>query len=92
MQKLIMWSYVFFLIAIIAAIIQSSFIGSHFFYNHYLKSILIIEIISPIIGIVLGSFGKAGKLKQIAIILNSLFFILFSLLAFLNLWIVTFGK
>ncbi|MBO1582167.1 hypothetical protein [Bacillus sp. XF8] len=92
MQKLIILSYLFFLIAVTAVIIQSSFITSHFFYVHYFKSILLVEIISPIIGIILGLFGKAGKPKQIAIVLHSLFFICFSLLASLNLWIITFGK
>ncbi|HDX9577141.1 TPA: hypothetical protein ROX88_000621 [Bacillus pseudomycoides] len=92
MRKLNILSYLCFSIAITAAIITSYFITSDFFYSHYLKLILVVEIISPIIGIILGSFGKPGKPKQIAIILNSLFFILFSLLAFLNLWIITFGK
>ncbi|EEL72719.1 hypothetical protein bcere0026_2480 [Bacillus mycoides] len=51
-----------------------------------------IEIIFPILGIILGAFGKSGVQKIIAIILNSLYFILFSSLALLNLWILTFGK
>ncbi|PEF75895.1 hypothetical protein [Bacillus pseudomycoides] len=78
-----------FFIAVTGAIIESSFITSHYFYYHYFKPILLVEIISLIIGIVLGSFGKP---KQITIILNSLFFVLLSFLALLNLWITTFGK
>ncbi|MBD5800157.1 hypothetical protein BHU24_04945 [Bacillus pseudomycoides] len=92
MQNLNIWSYLFFFIAVTGAIIESSFITSYFFYYHYFKPILLVEIISPIIGTILGSFGKPGKPKQIAIILNSLFFVLFSFLALLNLWITTFGK
>ncbi|SFJ52646.1 MULTISPECIES: hypothetical protein [unclassified Bacillus (in: firmicutes)] len=92
MRELNILSYLCFSIAITAAIIASSFITSDFFYSHYLKLILFVEIISPIIGIILGSFGKPGKPKQIAIILNSIFFILFSLLALLNLCIMIFGK
>ena len=46
----------------------------------------------PIIGIILGVLGKSGKPKIIAITLNSLIFILFSSLALLNVWIMTFGK
>ncbi|WIY61611.1 hypothetical protein [Bacillus arachidis] len=92
MQKLTKLSYLFLFIAVTAAVIESSFITSHFFYYHYFKPILLIEIISPIIGIILSSFGKPGKRKQIAIILNSLFFLIFSFLALLNLWIISFGK
>ncbi|MFK4467882.1 hypothetical protein [Bacillus sp. RC252] len=51
-----------------------------------------IEIMFPILGIILGEFGKLGAQKIIAIILNSLYFILFSSLGLLNLQILTFGK
>jgi hypothetical protein len=51
-----------------------------------------IEIIFPILGIISGAFGKSGAQKIIAIILNCLYFTLFSSLALLNLWILTFGK
>ncbi|WP_236736139.1 hypothetical protein [Bacillus mycoides] len=68
------------------------FISSHFFYSHYLKYTLMIEIIFLILGIILGAFGKSGVQKIIAIILNSLYFIIFSFLGLLNLWILTFGK
>ncbi|WP_257130834.1 hypothetical protein, partial [Bacillus pseudomycoides] len=74
-----------FFIAVTGAIIESSFITSHFFYYHYFKPILLVEIISPIIGIFLGSFEKPGKPKQIAIILNSLFF--FSIAKFMDYYI-----
>ncbi len=50
------------------------------------------EILFPILGIILGAFGKSGIQKIIAIILNSLYFIPFSSLALLNVWIITFGK
>jgi len=50
-----------------------------------------IEILCPILGITLASFRKSGTQKIIAIILNSLYFILFSSLAPFNLWILTFG-
>ncbi|CAM4189341.1 hypothetical protein BAQ48_10620 [Bacillus luti] len=86
------FSYLFLCIAIIAVIIEYLFISSHFFYSHYLKYILVVEITFPIIGMILGALGESGKQKIIAIILNSLVFILFSSLGLLNLWIMTFGK
>ncbi|AEA13956.1 hypothetical protein bthur0003_2450 [Bacillus thuringiensis serovar thuringiensis str. T01001] len=46
----------------------------------------------PILSIALAVLGKSGTQKIIAIILNSLYFILFSSLALLNLWIITFDK
>ncbi len=51
-----------------------------------------IEIMCPILSITLAALGKSETQKIIAIILNSLYFILFSSLAFLNLWIITSGK
>ncbi len=51
-----------------------------------------IEIMCSILSITLAALGKSGTQKIIAIILNSLYFILFSSLALLNLWIITFGK
>ncbi|EOO12281.1 MULTISPECIES: hypothetical protein [Bacillus] len=93
MKKItVLLPYLFFSSAVIAVIIEYLFISSHFFYSHYLKYTLMIEIIFPILGIILGAFGKSGVQKIIAIILNSLYFILFSSLALLNLWILTFGK
>ena len=80
-------SYLFFSIAVISVIIKYLFIASH-----YLKYILMIEIMCPILSITLVALGKSGTLKVIAIILNSLYFILFSSLALLNLWIIAFGK
>ncbi|MEW4216481.1 hypothetical protein Q0N59_20845 [Bacillus thuringiensis] len=80
-------SYLFFSIAVISVIIKYLFIASY-----YLKYILMIEIMCPILSITLVALGKSGTLKVIAIILNSLYFILFSSLALLNLWIITFGK
>ncbi|MDA2384937.1 hypothetical protein PDN41_24980 [Bacillus cereus] len=77
----------FISITIIAVIIEYLFIASH-----YLKYILMIEIMCPILSITLATLGKSGTQKIIAIILNSLYFILFSSLALLNLWILTFGK
>ncbi|PFX65078.1 hypothetical protein, partial [Bacillus toyonensis] len=68
------------------------FISSHFFYSHFLKYILIIEIKFPVLKYYFRAVGKSGTQKIIAIILNSLYFILFSFLALLNLWIMTFGK
>ncbi|MEK7018462.1 hypothetical protein [Bacillus sp. FSL R9-9410] len=93
MKKItVLLSYLFFSIAVIAVIIEYLFISSHFFYSHYFKYTLMIEIIFPILGIILGAFGKSGVQKIIALILSSLYFILFSSLALLNLWILTFGK
>ncbi|QWG26419.1 hypothetical protein EXW58_01700 [Bacillus mycoides] len=93
MKKItVLLPYLFFSIAVIAVIIEYLFISSHFFYSHYLKYTLMIEIIFPTLGIILGAFGKSGVQKIIAIILNSLYFMLFSSLALLNLWILTFGK
>ncbi|MED1568448.1 hypothetical protein [Bacillus paramycoides] len=91
-KRTMLLSYLFFSIAVIVVIIEYLFISSHFFYSHYFKYILVIEIMCPILGIILGVFGKPGVQKIIAIILNSLYFILFSSLALLNLWILTFGK
>ena len=65
-------SYLFFSIAVISVIIKYLFIASH-----YLKYILMIEIMCPILSITLVALGKSGTLKVIAIILNSLYFILF---------------
>ncbi|HFJ9296179.1 TPA: hypothetical protein ACTZ5H_003485, partial [Bacillus cereus] len=79
-------SYLFFSIAVISVIIKYLFIASH-----YLKYILMIVIICPILSITLVALGKSGTQKIIAIILNSLYFILFSSLALLNLWIIAFG-
>ncbi|MFJ8356440.1 hypothetical protein [Bacillus paramycoides] len=93
MKKItVLLSYLCFSIAIIAVIIEYLFISSHFFHSHYFKYILMIEIMFPILGIILGAFGKSRAQKIIAIILNSLYFILFSSLASFNLWILTFGK
>jgi hypothetical protein len=80
-------SYLFFSIAVISVIIKYLFIASH-----YLKYILMIEIMCPILSITLAALGKSGTKKISAIILNSLYFILFSSLALLNLWIITCGK
>ncbi|ANV69012.1 hypothetical protein BCM43_26935 [Bacillus thuringiensis] len=80
-------SYLCFSIAVISVIIKYLFIASH-----YLKYILMIVIICPILSITLVALGKSGTQKIIAIILNSLYFILFSSLALLNLWIIAFGK
>ncbi|CAM4038251.1 hypothetical protein [Bacillus paramycoides] len=91
-KRTMLLSYLFFSIAVIAVIIEYLFISSHFFYSHYFKYILVIEIMCPILGIILGAFEKPGVQKIIVIILNSLYFILFSSLALLNLWISTFGK
>ncbi|WP_460268874.1 hypothetical protein, partial [Bacillus luti] len=82
------FSYLFLCIAIVAVIIEYLFISSHFFYSHYLKYILVVEITFPIIGIILGALGKSGKQKIVAITLNSFVFILFSSLGLLNLWIM----
>ncbi|HGH7181552.1 TPA: hypothetical protein ACJMKL_003771, partial [Bacillus luti] len=84
------FSYLFLCIAIIAVIIEYLFISSHFFYSHYLKYILVVEITFPIIGMILGALGESGKQKIIPITLNSLVFILFSSLGLLNLWIMAF--
>ncbi|MEF7637538.1 hypothetical protein V4W82_23820 [Bacillus thuringiensis] len=76
-----------FSIAVISVIIKYLFIASH-----YLKYILMIEIMCPILSITLATLGKSGTQKVITIILKSLYFILFSSVALLNLWIIAFGK
>jgi hypothetical protein len=90
--KLNTFSYLFLFIAVITQIIEFLLPSSVFYYNQYLKFTLLIVIVSPIIGIILGLFGKRGNHKLIAIALNAVFFVSFSLLALLNLWIITFGK
>ncbi|AOM03543.1 hypothetical protein ORN01_25815 [Bacillus cereus] len=80
-------SYLFFSIAVISVIIKYLFIASH-----YLKYILMIEIMCPILSITLATLGKSGTQKIITIILKSLYFILFSSVALLNLRIIAFGK
>ena len=96
MGKLNIFSYLFFFIAVIIQIIDfifsSSELNREFYYNNFLQLTLLVLIVSPIIGIILGSFGKRGKHKLIAIALNALFFVSISLLAILNFWIITFGK
>ncbi|MFB4336565.1 hypothetical protein, partial [Bacillus sp. BR_16] len=79
-------SYLFFSIAVISVIIKYLFIASH-----YLKYILMIEIMCPILSITLATLGKSGTQKIITIILKSLYFILFSSVALLNLRIIAFG-
>ncbi|WP_410993998.1 hypothetical protein [Bacillus cereus] len=80
-------SYLSFSIAVISVIIKYLFIASH-----YLKYILMIEIMCPILSITLATLGKSGTQKIITIILKSLYFILFSSVALLNLRIIAFGK
>ncbi|UIJ66602.1 hypothetical protein LW858_28180 [Bacillus cereus] len=80
-------SYLFFSIAVISVIIKYLFIASH-----YLKYILMIEIMCPILSITLATLGKSETQKIITIILKSLYFILFSSVALLNLRIIAFGK
>ncbi|MED0958485.1 hypothetical protein [Bacillus paramycoides] len=72
-KRTMLLSYLFFSIVVIAAMIAYLFISPHFFYSHYFKYILAIEIMCPILGIILGAFGKPGVQKIIAIILNSLY-------------------
>ncbi|HFF3184784.1 TPA: hypothetical protein ACOQ4A_005290, partial [Bacillus cereus] len=79
-------SYLFFSIAVISVIIKYLFIASH-----YLKYILMIEIMCPILSITLATLGKSETQKIITIILKSLYFILFSSVALLNLRIIAFG-
>ncbi|MGH1282382.1 hypothetical protein [Bacillus basilensis] len=71
--------------------IEYLFLSSYFF-SHYLKYILMVEITFPNIGIILGAIGKPRKQKIITITLNSLIFTLFSSLQLLNVWIMTFNK
>ena len=85
-------SYLFLFIAVIAKIIDFIFFSSAFYYNHYLYFTLLIVGVCPIIGFFLGLFGKRGNHKLIAIALNVVFFVSFSLLALLNLFVFTFGK
>lgn len=96
MDKFNIFSYVFFFIAITTQIIDfifsSSELNREFYYNNILQLTLLVLIGSPIIGIILGLFGKSGKHKLIAISSNAVFFVSISLLALFNLWIMTFGK
>ncbi|MBG9616491.1 hypothetical protein [Bacillus cereus] len=86
-ERTTLLSYLFFSIAVISVIIKYLFIASH-----YLKYILMIEIMCPILSITLATLGKSGTQKIITIILKSLYFILFSSVALLNLRIIAFGK
>ena len=90
--KLNIFSYLFLFIAVTAKVIDFIFSSSVFYYDHYLQFTLLIVIISPTIGIVLAILGKRGYYNMMAIAFNVGFFISFSLLALLNLWIITFGK
>lgn len=55
-------SYLFFSIAVISVIIKYLFIASH-----YLKYILMIEIMCPILSITLATLGKSGTQTIITI-------------------------
>ena len=92
MGKLNISSYLFLFIAVTTQVIDFIYSSSLFYYEHYLKFTLLIVIISPIIGIILGLLGEKGNHKMIAVAFNIGFFISFSLLALLNFWIITFGK
>ncbi|MGG0360664.1 hypothetical protein ABEY57_26135, partial [Bacillus tropicus] len=78
-KRNILFSYLFLFIIVIAVMIECLCISFLFFYSHYFKYILVVEIKFPIKGIILGALGKTGKQKIIAITLNSLIFILFPL-------------
>lgn len=75
MGKINIFSYLFLFIAVITQIIDFIFSASVFYYNHYLKFTLLIVIVSPMIGIILGLFGKRGYYNLFAIALNFLFFV-----------------
>ncbi|MCM3745529.1 hypothetical protein M3193_15485 [Sporosarcina luteola] len=96
MSKRIIFSYAFFFIAVTTQIIDlifsSSELNREYYYNNLLQFALLVLIVSPITGIVLGLFAKRGKHKLIAIALNAIFFVSISLVALVNLWIITFGK
>ena len=96
MGKFNILSYMFFFIAVITQIIDfifsSSELNYEFYYNNFIQLTLLILIVSPIIGIILGLFGKRGKHRVIVIALNAVFFVFISLLAIINFWIITFGK
>lgn len=92
MDKFNAFSYLFFFIAVITQITDIIFSSSNYYYNHFLQLILIVLVISPLIGIILGFFGEKGNYRLGAIALNAVFFVAISLLALLNLWIMTFGK
>ena len=96
MGKLNMFSYIFLFIAVTIQvfdfIFSSSELNREFYYNNFLQLTLLVLVVSPIIGIIFGLYGKRGNLRLIAIALNTVFFVSFSLLALLNLWIITFGK
>lgn len=92
MGKLITLSYLFFFIALITQIIDFGFSSSDYYYDHYLQLTLFVLAVSPIIGVILGIFGKKGNHRLIAIASNALFFAAVAPLALLNFWIMTFGK
>lgn len=66
-----LFSYLFLFIAVTAVILECLFISSHYFYSHYLKHILVIEIMCPTACIILATPSKPGKQKVIAITLNN---------------------
>lgn len=88
MSNLFSRSYLFLYLAAVAKIVEVTFITSGFFYNHLVKITLVIAMVSPIIGLILGIADS----KRTAISLNICFFVIFSPLALLNFWILTFGK
>lgn len=92
MDKINVFSYLFVTIAVVAKIIESTFITSHYFYSHYLSITLIFIIVSPILGVIFGSYANKGISKKLGIILNITCFFLFAPLAILNFWIINFGK
>lgn len=92
MGKFNLLSYLFLFIAIATQLLDYILAPSLFYYNNYVQFTLFIIGVSPIIGMILGLFGKKGDYKKFAIGLNIVFFVVFSLLALLNFWIITFGK
>ncbi|OTY60155.1 hypothetical protein BK748_08780 [Bacillus thuringiensis serovar graciosensis] len=56
-----LFSNLFLFITVIAVMIEYLFISFLFFYSHYFKYILVVEIKFPIKGIIVGALGKTGK-------------------------------
>jgi hypothetical protein len=92
MGKFNILSFLFLSIGVIAKISGYLFISSDIFYYSFLKFTLLLAVVCPIIGVILGTFGNKGKQKHIAIASNIVFLCIFSPLALLNLLILTFGK
>jgi hypothetical protein len=87
-EQVILRSYLFLYLGLVGKGIQDFLFFLHFANDFSIFITLIVIVFSPIFGFILGwKDSKSG-----AMALNFIFFIIFSLLATVNLWIYTFGK